>query len=203
MRGPRHTSGLRFHVGSSSVDSAPCRAENPAPMRTFKTTRVFVPAAQPKSPPPPPRKKATSPVLPKLSVPGDTATAAPAPKPKPPAQARPPEPPPNPGPEPTPPGNDYLLEIERAAIVDLQKLGRTVEVRFVVTQGPHAGSMARGQFPVSGMGLPVLSEAALGARLDFSAPEHALGLVGKSVVADVVQPSNRLSLVRNIRAAQR
>jgi hypothetical protein len=172
-------------------------------MRTFKTTRVFVPAAEPKSPPPPPRKKTTSPGVPKLTTPAETATAAPVPKPKPPVQARPPEPPPNPGPEPTPPGSDYHLEIDRAAIVDLQKLGRTVEVRFVVTEGPHAGSMARGQFPVSGLGLPILSEAALGARLDFSVPEHALGLSGKSVLADVVQPSNRLSLVRNIRAATR
>ncbi len=167
-------------------------------MRTFKTTRVFVPGEQPKPPPPPPRKKTpTSPGAPKVAAP---AHPPPAPKPpKAPVQATPPAPP---GPEPTPPGSDYALEIDRAAIVDLQKLGRTVEVRFVVLAGPHAGTLARGQFPVSGMGLPILSEAALGAKLDFSSPEHAQSLVGKKVVADVVQPSNRLSLVRNIRTAQ-
>jgi len=168
-------------------------------MKTFKPTRVFVPSSGPAAKPPPRKKRTADAPEPAARVSAASPAAVPTPAP--------PVPPPPPAPpavvrNAAPPGHDYVLEIERAQRVESRKLGPTIEVRFGVVSGPHQGCVARGQFPLSGRGLPILSASALGESIDFSAAETAQRLVGKSVLADVTNTENvqdQLAIVRNIR----
>ncbi len=103
----------------------------------------------------------------------------------------------------TPAGSDYALVIERTRLIESKKLGPTLEVRFEVAEGPHAGTVARGQFPLSGKGMPVLVQAALGVAYDPQDLTIVLKLEGKRVLADVISTGTdpgSLALVRNLRA---
>ncbi len=133
----------------------------------------------------------------------DEAAAAPqAPAP---APAAPPQPPRVEEPRlgNTPAGSDYALVIERTRLIESKKLGPTLEVRFLVAEGPHQGTVARGQFPLSGKGMPVLVQAALGQEFDAQNLAMVMQLEGKRILADVVSTGTdpgALSLVRNLRA---
>ena len=94
------------------------------------------------------------------------------------------------------------LQVGTVSSVAFDGKNRDIEVKFTVARGPQAGRVARGRFPLSGRGLAVLIEAALGEQVNMSDSDSVARLVGKHVLADVVasgNPIGTLAIVKNIR----
>jgi hypothetical protein len=103
-----------------------------------------------------------------------------------------------------PEGSGYRLTITRARLVERKRLGPIVELVFAPSSDPHGGAPARGEFPISGLGLAVLISAALGEPLGSIDESLLSRLAGRELIADVVHGGtggNSLALVRNIRPA--